>query len=60
MRFLESLVGREFSQNEIDFNLIILFHISNAIKRKKSGVVTTDYLPNWGWRYLDNCNRVCR
>ena len=60
MGFLESLIGREFSQNEIDSNLIISFRISNAMKRKKSGVVTTDYLPNWGWRSLDNCNRVCR
>ncbi len=60
MGFLESLVGREFSQNEIGSGLTISFRISNVMKRKKSEVVITDYLPNWGWRSLDNYNRVCR
>ena len=60
MGSLELLVGRELSQNEIGFGLTISFRINNAMKRKKSGVVITDYLPNWGWRSLDNCNRVCR
>jgi len=46
VRFLESLVGREFSQNEIGSGLTISFRISNVIKRKKSGVITTNYLPN--------------
>ncbi len=56
--FLESLVGRELSQNEIGSSLMISFRINNVIKRKKNGVVITDYLPNWGWRSLDNYNRI--
>src|SRR6266498_5557151 len=58
MGFLESLIRRKLSQNEIGFSLTISFRISNVIKRKKSGVVTTDYLPNWDWRSLDNYNTI--
>ncbi len=46
MRFLESLIRRELSQNEIGSGLTISFRISNAMKRKKNEVVTTNYLPN--------------
>ena len=46
MGFLESLIGRELSQNEIGSDLTISFRISNAIKRKKSEVIIIDYLPN--------------
>ncbi len=46
MGFLESFVGRELSQNEIDSDLTISFRINNVIKRKKSGVIITNYLPN--------------
>ena len=60
MRFLESLIGRELSQNEIGFGLTISFRISNVIKKKKSEVIITNYLPNWGWRSLNNYNRVYR
>ncbi len=60
MGFLESLIGREFSQNEIGSGLTTSFRINNVMKRKKSGVVITDYLPNWGWRSLDNYNKVYR
>ncbi len=58
--FLESFVGREFSQNEIGSGLTISFCISNVMKRKKSGVIITDYFPNWDWRSLDNYNRIYR
>ncbi len=58
--FLESLIERKFSQNEIGFDLIISFRISNVIKRKKSEVIIINYLPNWGWRFWDNYNKVYR
>ncbi len=60
MGSFELLIGRGLSQNEISFSLTISFRIDNVIKRKKSGVVIIDYLPNWGWRSLDNYNRVYR
>ena len=44
--FFESLVGRELSQNEIGSGLTTSFRINNVIKRKKSGVITINYLPN--------------